>query len=70
MTQAFAIGTSFNQIAKATTLSNEYTTGNNAATASAIVQAPANVRITKTLLPFTGFNAGDQVHYVLTYGNN
>ncbi|MCX6825123.1 MAG: hypothetical protein NTY80_02755 [candidate division SR1 bacterium] len=70
MTQAFAVGTSFNQIAKATTLSNEYTTGNNVATASAIVQAPANVRITKTLLPFTGFNAGDQVHYVLTYGNN
>lgn len=70
MTQAFAVGTTFNQIASATAASSEYTTGNNMATATGVVQASADVRVTKTLTPFTGFAIGDQVHYTLTYGNN
>ncbi|MFA6256223.1 MAG: hypothetical protein WC606_03490 [Candidatus Absconditabacterales bacterium] len=70
MTQAFAVGTTFNQIAKTTTASPEYSTGNNSATATGVVQATADVRITKTLAPFTGFKAGDQVRYLITYGNS
>ena len=70
MTQAFDVGTTFNQIAKTTTASAEYSTGNNSATAAGIVQAAANVWITKTLAPFTGFNIGEQVVYTITYGNS
>ena len=70
MTQAFAVGTSFNQIATATTTSPEYTTGNNSATATGIVQSAADLWITKTLAPFTGYNAGDKIIYTITYGNS
>jgi hypothetical protein len=70
MTQSFAIGTTFNQIAKTSTASAEYTSGNNSATATGIVQAAANVWVTKTLAPFTGYRAGDQMIYTITYGNS
>jgi len=70
MTQNFAVGTSFNQTAKTTTASTEYTLGNNSATATGIVQKPADVWVTKTLAPFTGYKAGDQVFYTITYGNS
>ena len=70
MTQNFAIGTPFNQIAKTSTASAEYTSGNNSATAAGIVQAAANVWVTKTLAPFTGYRAGDQMIYTITYGNS
>lgn len=70
MTQNFAIGTNFNQIAKVAALSAEYSTGNNSATATGTVQAAANVWITNTLAPFTVYNAGDQVVYTITYGNS
>jgi len=53
MMQSFAIGTTFNQIAKTTTASSEYSTTNNSATAAASVQAAANVWITKTMASFT-----------------
>lgn len=70
ITQAFAVGTSFDQIATTTTLTPEYTTGNNSATATGIVQASADVWITKTLAPFTGYAIGDHVYYTLIYGNS
>lgn len=70
MTQSFAVGTSFTQIATATSVSTEYTTGNNNATATGTVQASADVWITKTLAPFTGYAAGDHVYYTITYGNS
>lgn len=70
ITQAFAVGTSFDQIATTTTLTPEYTTGNNSATATGIVQASADVWITKTLAPFTGYLVGDHVYYTLIYGNS
>ena len=70
ITQNFAVGTAFSQIAKTTAVSPEYTTGNNSATATGIVQASADVRITKIMSPFTGFNAGDKIIYTLTYGNS
>ena len=70
MTQNFAVGTTFNQIARTATASPEYTTGNNSATATGIVQLAANVRVTKTLAAFTGYNVGDQVIYTITYGNS
>ena len=70
MKQNFAVGTTFNQIAKTTTASPEYTTGNNSATATGIVQLAANIRVTKTLAAFTGYNVGDQVIYTITYGNS
>jgi hypothetical protein len=70
MMQNFAVGTTFNQIAKVTTTSAELNTGNNSATATGIVQAAADVRITKTMAPFNGYNAGDQVIYTITYGNS
>lgn len=68
--QSFAIGTQFNQIAKTTTVSTEYTTGNNFATATGIVQASADMWINKTLTPFTGYAIGDKVFYTLNYGNS
>ena len=37
MTQAFPVGTPFNQIAKTSTVTPEYTTGNNTATATGVV---------------------------------
>ena len=70
MTQNFAIGTTFNQIAKVTTASDEYTTGNNSATATGIVETLPDVWVTKTLAPFTGFHQGDIVSYTITYGNS
>lgn len=70
MTQSFAVGTSFTQIAKATSVSTEYTTGNNSASATGTVQASADVWITKTLSPFTGYAAGDHVYYTIIYGNS
>jgi hypothetical protein len=70
MVQNFPVGTTFNQIATTTTASPEYTTGNNSATATGIVQAVADVRVTKTLSPFTGYNSGDIVTYTITYGNS
>lgn len=70
MTQSFAVGTSFTQIAKTTSVSTEYTTGNNSATATGVVQASADVWITKTLAPFTGYAVGDKVYYTLIYGNS
>jgi len=68
--QNFSVGTTFSQTAKASTASPEFTTGNNSVTAAGNVVAPANIRVTKTLAPFTGFHAGDQVIYTITYGNN
>lgn len=71
MTQAFPVGTSFSQIAKATTASAEYSATNNAASSLGTVQSPADVRVTKTLIaPFTGYAAGDHVSYLITYGNS
>lgn len=70
MAQNLSVGTTFNQIARVATTNPEYTTGNNSATATGIVQAPANVWITKTQAPFTGYHAGDIIKYTLTYGNN
>lgn len=70
MTQSFAVGTSFTQIAKATSISPEYTTGNNSASATAVVESSADVWLTKTLAPFSGYLAGDQVVYTITYGNS
>ncbi len=70
MTQDFAVGTTFNQIAKATTASPEYTTGNNSALATGIVEALPDVRVTSILEPFTGYRAGDIVTYTLVYGNS
>lgn len=70
MLQNLSLGTTFNQISRVTTASTEYTTGNNSATATGIVQAAANVWVTKTLAPFTGYRAGDQIIYTLTYGNS
>jgi len=70
MLQNFAVGTTFNQIATTTTASAEYTTGNNSATATWIVQTVANVWVTKTLMPFTGYNSGDKVIYTIAYGNS
>ncbi len=70
MKQNASVGTTFNNIAKVTSTSTEYSTTNNTATATGIVQLPANVRVTKTLAPFTGFHAGDKVVYTITYGNN
>lgn len=52
------------------TTSTEYSTTNNSATATGIVQAPADVWITKTLTPFTGYNVGDKVIYTIAYGNS
>ncbi len=70
MAQNFSVGTTFNQIAKTTTASPEYATSNNSATASSVVQAAADVWITKTLAPFVSYKAGDSVVYMITYGNN
>lgn len=70
MTQNFAVGTTFTQIAKATTASPEYAQGNNSATATGSVQAPADVWVTKTLAPFTGYKPGDQAIYTISYGNS
>ena len=68
--QTLSVGTPFNQIARISTTSPEYTTGNNTTTATGIVQAAANVWVTKTLAPFTGYRAGDVLMYTLTYGNS
>jgi len=38
--------------------------------ATGIVQSLPDVRVTKTLSPFTGYHAGDEVHYTITYGNS
>jgi hypothetical protein len=57
LTDDFSAGTTFNQIAKTTTASPEFTTGNNSALATGVVQALADVRVTKTLAPFTGYRA-------------
>ena len=71
LTQSFPIGTPFTQIAKVTTPSIEYSTGNNSATATGVVQSAADLRITKTLiLPFTGYESGTPVPYRITYGNS
>ena len=70
MLQNLSLGTTFNQISRVSTASTEYTTGNNSATATGIVQAAANVWVTKTLAPFTGYQAGDILMYTLTYGNS
>ena len=70
MTQNFAVGTTFNQIAKTTTASAEYTTGNNSVTATGIVQANPDIWVKKTLAPFTGYRTGDQMIYTITYGNS
>ena len=70
MTQSFPVGTLFNQIATTTTTTIEYTTGNNSATATGVVQSPADIWATKTLAPFTGFTTGDYVYYTITYGNS
>ncbi len=70
MMQSFAVGTTFNQIAKTATTNSEYSTTNNTAAATGIVQAAANVWVTKTLNAFTGYRAGDKVVYTITYGNS
>lgn len=70
MTQNFAIGTTFTQTAKVATTSNEYTTGNNSAIATGAVQSAADVRVTKTLAPFTGYKPGDIALYTISYGNS
>lgn len=70
MTQNYAIGTTFNQIAKTRSISAELTTGNNSASAAWVVQALPDVRVTKTLAPFTGYHLGDVVRYTITYGNS
>jgi len=70
MTHAYPVGTTFNHTAKVTSASPEYTTGNNSSLATWIVQSSADVWITKTLVPFTGFNIGDKVQYIIAYGNS
>lgn len=70
MMQNFAVGTSFSQTAKVTTVSDEYTTGNNSAVATGVVESQPDVWVTKTLAPFTGFHQGDIVTYTITYGNS
>ena len=70
MTQAFPAGTPFNQIATAITSGAEYTTGNNSALATGIVESAADLWITKTLVPFTGYATGDEIDYIITYGNS
>ncbi len=70
MTQNFAIGTTFNHIVKTSSVSAEFTTGNNSASAAWIVQALPDVRVTKTLAPFTGYHVGDEVRYTIAYGNS
>ena len=70
MTQNFAIGTTFNHIVKTSSVSAELSTGNNSASAAGAVQALPDVRVTKTLAPFTGYRLGDVVSYTITYGNS
>jgi len=70
MTQNFAVGTTFNQTAKVSTASDEYSTTNNSALATGSVQSLADVRVNKTLAPFTGYRVGDEVRYTITYGNS
>ncbi len=70
MTQNYAIGTTFTNTVKTTTVSSEYTTGNNSASATWAVQALSDVRVTKTLTPFSGYRVGDIVTYTITYGNS
>ncbi len=70
MTDDFAVGTTFNQTAKVSTASDEYSTTNNSALATGSIQALADVRVNKTLAPFTGYRAGDEVSYTITYGNS
>ena len=70
LTQAFPVGTSFSQIAKTTTVTPEYTTGNNAATATGVVAWLADLWVHKTLItPFPVFS-GDAVNFLITYGNS
>jgi hypothetical protein len=70
MTQNYAIGTTFTQTAKVIAASAEFTTGNNSALATGIVQALPDLRITKILAPFTGYHQGDEVRYTISYGNS
>ncbi|MEI6774054.1 MAG: hypothetical protein WCL18_04570 [bacterium] len=70
MTQAFPVGTPFNQIAKTTTVSTEYTTGNNSATATGIVLGLPDLWVHKALItPYPTFS-GDAVNFLITYGNS
>lgn len=55
LAQQFAVGTSFGQTAKVVATSPEYTTGNNTAIITGNTQSYADVRVRKTLVPFTGF---------------
>ena len=68
--QQVAAGTTFVNTAKAITASLEYTTGNNSATVTGATVAPVDVYITKTMQPFTGYQAGSIVTYTLHYGNS
>jgi len=66
----FVPGTIFTTTAKTTTASAEYTTENNSALATKTVQALSDVRVNKTLASFSGYRAGDEVKYTITYGNS
>lgn len=70
LAQQVAPGTSFTNIAKAITASSEYTTGNNSATVTATIVAPADLYIHKTMQAFTGYQLGSVVTYTITYGNS
>lgn len=70
MTQNYAVDTTFTQTAKVIAASAEFTTGNNSALATGIVQALPDLRITKILAPFTGYHQGDEVRYTISYGNS
>lgn len=70
LTNDFAPGTAFSSTAKTTTVSPEFTTGNNSALATGAVQTLTDVRITQTLTPFTGYRQWDEVTYTIAYGNS
>ena len=70
MTQAFPVGTPFNQIAKTSTVTPEYTTGNNTATATGVVAWLPDLRITKTFVQPRPSLSWDKAIFVITYGNS
>ena len=70
MAQQASLGTVFDQTASITASSAEYTTGNNVAIPTGVIQALADVSVHKTLHTFSGIALGDIVTYTLTYGNS
>ena len=70
LTQNFPVGTPFSQIAKTTTITSEYTTGNNSATATGSVTWRPDLRVTKTFLQPRPSFSWDKAIFVITYGNS